>query len=71
MYRRVETLLRLTLEERGAVLPEGEKLELLARTMKSSNGEALQRMLSSTMKNVRQTFLSLSHNLSSRLNEPS
>jgi glutamine synthetase adenylyltransferase len=59
MYRRLELLLRIGLEERGYVLPEGEKLQRLARLYDGSSGPALYSRVSATMKRVRQEFLEI------------
>jgi glutamate-ammonia-ligase adenylyltransferase len=57
LYRNIETHLRIVLEERGTVVPEGEKLELLAKLLGFSDGQTLHRHLLLTMKNIRQIFL--------------
>ena len=59
MYRRLELLIRLGLEERGSVLPSGEKLQRLARLYDGSSGPALDSRISSSMKRVRQEFLEI------------
>lgn len=59
LYRRIETYLRITLEERGTILPDEEKLETLARHMGTDGGK-LHREVASTMTDVRRTFLDLS-----------
>ena len=59
MYRRLELLIRIGLEERGWVLPQGEKLQHLARLYDGSSGTALQSRLGATMKRVRQEFLAI------------
>jgi glutamate-ammonia-ligase adenylyltransferase len=59
MYRRLEILLRIGLEERGWVLPEGEKLRRLALLYDGSPGASLESRLISTMKRVREEFLEI------------
>jgi glutamate-ammonia-ligase adenylyltransferase len=59
MYRRLELLLRIGLEDRGWVLPEGEKLHRLARLYDGSSGMALQSRVAATMRRVRQEFLGI------------
>ncbi|HEX7572990.1 MAG TPA: hypothetical protein VF514_07835, partial [Bacteroidota bacterium] len=59
MYRRLELLIRIGLEERGWVLPQGEKLQRLARLYDGSSGTALQSRVGATMKRVRQEFLEI------------
>ncbi|MEO8167275.1 MAG: hypothetical protein ABI623_03450, partial [bacterium] len=63
LLRRVETLIRLTLEERGSTLPVGDKIEVLSRVFNNSDGPAFSLLLQSTMKSIRQSFTSLSHKL--------
>jgi glutamine synthetase adenylyltransferase len=57
MYRRIEFLMRVTLEERGYRLPEGEKLDSLARLYDGSSGGALAARVATAMKYVRTVFL--------------
>ena len=57
MYRRIEFLMRVTLEERGYALPEGEKLDSLARLYDGSSGGALSARVATAMKYVRTVFL--------------
>ena len=59
MYRRLELLIRIGLEDRGWVLPQGEKLRRLARLYDGSSGTALQSRVGATMKRVRQEFLDI------------
>ncbi len=59
MYRRLELLMRIGLEERGSVLPSGEKLERLARLYDGSSGPALESRVKATMKRVRLEFLEI------------
>jgi len=59
MYRRIEFLMRVGLEERGSVLPEGERLDRLARLYDGSSGAALESRVGATMRKVRGTFLDI------------
>ena len=59
MYRRLELLIRIGLEDRGWVLPGGEKLDCLARLYDGSSAAALQSRVAATMKRVRKEFLSV------------
>jgi glutamate-ammonia-ligase adenylyltransferase len=63
LFRRIETYLRIALEERGAVVPEGDKLELLANLLGISDGRTLHRNLLSAMKSTRQILLSVAEQL--------
>ena len=64
LYRELEQLLRITLEERSTILPEGEKLELLARCHDGSSGEELKGKTTLTMMQVRGIFLATAKALS-------
>ena len=64
LYRRIETLLRVTLEERGTILPEGDKLDLLAKCLDGSSGQEFRSKVNLIMTNVRQMFLRISNQLS-------
>lgn len=66
LYRRVELMMRLTLEERTTVLPTGEKLELLARVLGMTRGEELRATLAESMKSVRSHLLQTAKTLSSK-----
>jgi glutamate-ammonia-ligase adenylyltransferase len=57
LYRRVELMMRLSLEDRSTILPTGEKLELLANILGVSTGEELQTTVIENMKHVRSHFL--------------
>ena len=59
MYRRLELLMRIGLEERGSVFPSGEKLERLARLYDGSSGPALESRVKTAMKRVRLEFLEI------------
>jgi glutamate-ammonia-ligase adenylyltransferase len=63
--REVEKLLRLTLEEKGTVLPEGEKLEVLARCFDGSSGSSLREQLLSMAGHTRDRFLAMARKLQS------
>jgi glutamate-ammonia-ligase adenylyltransferase len=64
-YRRVETLLRITLEERGTILPEGKKMETLARCLDGSGEQALKVRLTGAMNETRKLFHGLSRRIAS------
>jgi glutamine synthetase adenylyltransferase len=57
MYRRLEWLLRVTLDERGALLPVGKNLETLARCYGRTGGRDLTGLVGRTMREVRAIFL--------------
>jgi len=57
MYRRLEWLLRVTLDERGAFLPVGKNLETLARCYGRTGGRDLADLVGRTMREVRAVFL--------------
>jgi glutamate-ammonia-ligase adenylyltransferase len=63
MYRRIELLMRIGLEERGSVLPVDEKRDLLARLYDGSSGAALEGRVMTTMKRVRAVFLEIAGRL--------
>jgi [glutamine synthetase] adenylyltransferase / [glutamine synthetase]-adenylyl-L-tyrosine phosphorylase len=63
LFRRLETALRITLEEKNSLLPEGERLEKLGRILDVSSGAALREEVASMMKRTRRTFLELSKRL--------
>jgi len=65
-FRRIELMMRLTLEERSTVLPIGEKLELLAKVLGMTNGEELRSRVAESMKSVRTHFLQIAKILSSK-----
>ena len=65
LYRRIELMMRLSLEDRSTLLPSGEKLELLARVLGTSTGEELLSVVSGKMKTVRSYFLQTARVLSS------
>jgi glutamate-ammonia-ligase adenylyltransferase len=63
LFRRLETLLRITLEEKNSLLPEGDRLEKLRRILDVPGGVALREEVSSMMKRTRKIFLALSKRL--------
>ncbi len=65
LYRRIETSLRVTLEERGAIIPSDDRLDLLARTLNVASGERLEQQISTSMRATRENFLTLSNHLRS------
>jgi glutamate-ammonia-ligase adenylyltransferase len=62
-YREMEKLLRLTLEQHGMLLPEGEPLETLARCAGAESGQGLVSEITRSMKQVREIFLEMSRRL--------
>jgi len=62
-YRQVEMYLRIALEESGSLLPEGHKLDTLARCLGRPQGEELKGEIQGVMKRTRQKFLSVSRRL--------
>lgn len=59
LYRRLETLQRITLEERGTILPDGRKLETLSSCFDRSTGSALRQHVAAAMKETRRMFLEI------------
>ncbi len=57
MYRRLELLMRVTLEERSSILPAGGKLDTLARRYGMKSGADLTAQVTRTMREVRGLFL--------------
>jgi glutamate-ammonia-ligase adenylyltransferase len=57
MYRRLELLLRVTLEERTSILPAGARLDTLARRYGMKSGADLTVLVTRTMREVREIFL--------------
>jgi glutamine synthetase adenylyltransferase len=64
-YREVEKLLRITLEETGSMLPEGQKLDTLARCLGRVQGAALKDELRETMMTTRKLFLAIGRRIGS------
>lgn len=64
-YREVEKLLRVTLEESGSLLPEGSKLDTLARCLGKGNGEELKSEIHHDMKRTRELFQDIGRRLES------
>jgi [glutamine synthetase] adenylyltransferase / [glutamine synthetase]-adenylyl-L-tyrosine phosphorylase len=63
LYRRLELLMRVTLNERASILPEGPRIETLARRHGMADGQKLLAHVSATMKEVRKVFLAASGRL--------
>jgi glutamate-ammonia-ligase adenylyltransferase len=63
--RKIELMNRLTLEDHGTVLPEGERLEQLARIIAGLSGEEFQARIAAMMGNVRAEFLRIASTLGS------
>ncbi|MBP1691862.1 MAG: glutamate-ammonia-ligase adenylyltransferase, partial [Bacteroidetes bacterium] len=63
LYRRLELLLRVTLEERTSVLPTGSRLDLLARRYGVEDGGTLAGLVKATMRDVRTIFLTVTDRL--------
>ena len=64
-YRELEKLLRVVLEEKGTILPDGEKLDLLAGCYDCRfTGKDLQEMVFAAMKQVRALFVATVSRLS-------
>jgi glutamate-ammonia-ligase adenylyltransferase len=63
LFRRVETLMKITLEERGSVLPEDDSLDRLARVLDGSDGRSLAGRVQEAMKNTRLLFLRVADRL--------
>jgi len=61
MYRELAMFMRITLDERASILPEGEKLESLARVVDGSKGDEFSARVVSTMAEVRKAFLEISN----------
>jgi glutamate-ammonia-ligase adenylyltransferase len=62
-YREVELYLRIALEESGSFVPDGQRLDTLARCLGRRQGEELKREIETIMKRTRQKFLSVSERL--------
>jgi len=63
LYRSLENLLRITLEERGSLLPGGDKLEVLARCLDRTDGARLTSRIETTMAHIRALFLTITSRL--------
>jgi glutamate-ammonia-ligase adenylyltransferase len=59
-YRQIEKLMRITLEERTSILPDDERMTLLARCLDGTTGDALTSRIVATMKRVRSMFIDAS-----------
>ncbi len=64
LYRQIEKFIRVTLEEPGTLLPDGSKLDLLARLVGVGSGDALRIRIDSTMQQTREMFLEINQRLS-------
>jgi len=64
-YRRLELLLRITLEEGSSILPTGARLDTLARRYGMKSGAELAAMLTGTMREVRNVLLRVADRLTS------
>jgi glutamate-ammonia-ligase adenylyltransferase len=62
-YREIEKMMRICLEEKSSVLPDGEKLERLARCLDGTSGAVFQEGLLVEMKRVRRLFLAICQRL--------
>ena len=56
LLRHVEAGVRLILEDRGSILPDGHRLDLLARCLGRKSGAQLLAQLTETATDVRRTF---------------
>ncbi|MDH4070701.1 MAG: hypothetical protein OEV30_09765 [Ignavibacteria bacterium] len=66
LFRDLEKLMRLTIGERGSILPEGEKLETLSRCHDQSDGPKLRQSVSAGMQEVRSLLESVAGRLRSQ-----
>jgi glutamate-ammonia-ligase adenylyltransferase len=64
LYRRIELMMRLSLEDRSTILPMGDKLELLSGILGVSTSAELRTTVSENMKDVRSLFLQIAKVLS-------
>jgi glutamate-ammonia-ligase adenylyltransferase len=63
MYRRIETCIRIALEDRSTILPEGEKLDFLGSVLSGWSGRQLLGYVDRTTREVRDVFLTVTKNL--------
>jgi len=63
LFRQAETVMRLTLEERTTILPQGDPLELLAAMMQRPSGAALHEEIRSAMVRVRALLTTVSERI--------
>jgi glutamate-ammonia-ligase adenylyltransferase len=63
MYRRIETCIRIALEDRSTILPEGEKLDFLGRVLSGWSGKQLLDYVDRTTREVREVFLAVTRKL--------
>jgi glutamate-ammonia-ligase adenylyltransferase len=66
MYRKIETFMRISLEERSTILPEGEKLDYLGKVLRGWSGNQLLAYVSRTTREVREIFLQVCARLSTQ-----
>lgn len=66
LFREIENLMRLTIGERGSILPDGEKLETLSCCHSRSGGSAFRQEVSTAMREVRSLF----EEVATRLKKP-
>ncbi len=67
-FRKTETLLRLTLEEKTSLLPEGPKLETLSRCAERMDGRSFRTRVETSMIRVRELFESFCRRLTGENN---
>ncbi|MDH3251587.1 MAG: DUF294 nucleotidyltransferase-like domain-containing protein [Ignavibacteria bacterium] len=63
MYRKIETFIRISLEDRSTILPEGEKLDFLANVLSGWSGKQLLDYVDRTTREVREVFLAVTRKL--------
>ncbi len=68
LYREVEKLIRITLEGPGSLLPDGDKLDLLAGLLGIGSGESLRNQIDSTMVQTRRMFLEIAYRIAQQEN---
>lgn len=64
LFRTIEVMIRLTLDERTTIVPDGEPREILARVLGMKNGDELVSRVSALMKGAREMFLYTAKSLS-------
>jgi glutamate-ammonia-ligase adenylyltransferase len=62
-YREIEKMMRVCLDERSSVIPEGEKLERLARCLDGTAAGEFQHRLGEDLKRIRRMFQAISERL--------
>jgi glutamine synthetase adenylyltransferase len=63
LYRRVETQIKISLEERGSILPDGEALRRLGLLAVGRDGPQLAAQMQRTMQETRARFLRIVNRL--------